>query len=83
LIKKEDYQIIHCNSGSVFFNLQVAAISKLSGAKKIIIHSHNAGNDKKWKVWLGNSSQMAFLLIQRLIFLPVLEKLVHLCLLKK
>lgn len=34
LIKKEDYQIIHCNSGSIFFNLQVAAISKLSGAKK-------------------------------------------------
>jgi glycosyltransferase involved in cell wall biosynthesis len=60
LIKKENYQIIHCNSGSVFFNLQVAVISKISGAKKIIIHSHNAGNDKKWKVWLGNLFKWLF-----------------------
>jgi glycosyltransferase involved in cell wall biosynthesis len=60
LIKKEDYQIIHCNSGSIFFNLQVAAISKLSGAKKIIIHSHNAGNDKKWKIWMGNLVKWLF-----------------------
>lgn len=59
-IKKDDYKIIHCNSGSVFFNLQVAIIAKLNKCEKIIVHSHNAGNDKRIKILLGNLVKWLF-----------------------
>lgn len=47
IIEKERYQIVHINSGSFFFNLQVAIISKKLNVKKIIIHSHNGKNPNK------------------------------------
>lgn len=49
LQRKEHYDIVHINSGSLFFHLQVARIAKMGGAKKIIVHSHNAGNDSPIK----------------------------------
>ncbi len=52
LIKKEKYEVVHINSGSITFNLQVAWIAKLSGCKKIIVHSHNAGNDSSKKAFV-------------------------------
>lgn len=50
LIKENKYDVIHINSGSFFFNLEVSIISKLLKVKKIIIHSHNAGGNKGLKV---------------------------------
>ena len=44
LIKRRKYQIVHINSGAFFFNLQVAAIAKMAGAKRIIVHSRNGIN---------------------------------------
>lgn len=50
LIKENKYDVIHINSGSFFFNLEVALISKMLKVKKIIIHSHNAGGNEGLKV---------------------------------
>ena len=47
LIKQEKYQIIHINSGVFSYNLEVAIIAKLAHVKKIIIHSHSAGNPNR------------------------------------
>ena len=44
LIKKEKYQIVQTNSGAFFFNLEIAIIAKMTGVKRIIIHSHNGTN---------------------------------------
>lgn len=44
LIRQEKYSVVHINSGSGTFNLQVAWIAWLCGVKKIIVHSHNGGN---------------------------------------
>lgn len=52
-IKSKEYTAVHCNSGSIFFNIQVAFISKICGIEKVIIHSHNAGNDSKPKILFG------------------------------
>lgn len=60
LIKKNNYSIVHCNSGSIFFNLQVAMIAKVCGVKKIIVHSHNAGNDSKKRIIFGNIVKWLF-----------------------
>ncbi|AVK62242.1 glycosyltransferase family 1 protein [Lactobacillus sp. CBA3605] len=49
LIKNQQYQVVHINSGSTLFNIQVAWIAKLCGVPKIIVHSHNAGNDSHVK----------------------------------
>lgn len=45
LIKTNQYDVVHINSGSIFLNIQVAWIAKYCGVKKIIAHSHNSGND--------------------------------------
>lgn len=52
LIKSQKYEVVHCNSGSVLFNIQVAWVAKICKVKKIIVHSHNAGNDGKIKAAL-------------------------------
>ena len=41
-LKNNKYDIVHINSGVFLFVLQVAVICKISGVKKIIVHSHNA-----------------------------------------
>ncbi len=46
-IHKQGYRVIHINSGSVSFNLQVALIARACKVEKIIIHSHNAGNSNE------------------------------------
>lgn len=43
-LKEKKYDIVHINSGAFFFCLQVALISKISGIKRIIVHSHNNVN---------------------------------------
>lgn len=63
LIKKNKYQIIHINSGSIFFNLHVALIAKIAGIPVRIIHSHNAGNDSRLRVILGNSVKLLIPLV--------------------
>lgn len=45
-LRKNKYDIIHINSGSFFFNLQVAMIAKKNRIKRIIVHSHNTLNEK-------------------------------------
>lgn len=55
LIRTQKYEVVHCNSGSVLFNIQVAWIAKKCKVRKIIIHSHNAGNDGKIKAIMMNA----------------------------
>lgn len=45
LIRKNRYQVVHINSGSIFLNIQVAWIAHFCGVKKIISHSHSSRND--------------------------------------
>ena len=40
-LKKNKYDIIHINSAVFLFSFQVAFIAKISGIKKIIVHSHS------------------------------------------
>ncbi|MFC0423770.1 glycosyltransferase [Lactiplantibacillus plajomi] len=44
LIKENQYEIVHVNSGSIFLNIQVSWIAKFCGVKTIIAHSHTGGN---------------------------------------
>lgn len=47
------YDIVHINSGSVFFNLIVAYTAKKVGIRRVIVHSHNGINkEDKLKNWL-------------------------------
>ncbi len=46
-LKQKEYDIIHINSGSFFFNLEVAIVAKISGSKRIVIHSHNTLNQNE------------------------------------
>lgn len=50
-LRKNKYEIIHINSGSIF-NLAIGAkLAKKSGAKKVIVHSHATGvNNLKYKL---------------------------------
>ncbi|TGD22749.1 glycosyltransferase family 1 protein [Companilactobacillus suantsaicola] len=57
LIKSMRYKIVHINSGSTLFNVQVALIAKICGVKRIIVHSHNAGNDSGLKRFLMKVSK--------------------------
>lgn len=52
LIKRKKYDVVHINSGSIFLNIQVSWIAHFCGVKKIITHSHNAGNDHELLVLL-------------------------------
>ncbi|RMW41811.1 glycosyltransferase family 1 protein [Lactiplantibacillus pentosus] len=47
LIKKNQYQIVHVNSGSIFLNIQVSWIARFCGVKTVIAHSHNGGNEHR------------------------------------
>jgi glycosyltransferase involved in cell wall biosynthesis len=40
-LKNNNYDIIHINSGALLFNFTVALSAKISGIKRIIVHSHN------------------------------------------
>ena len=44
LIKENDYQIVHINSGNFFFNLLTAFAAKCAKVPVRIVHSHNAGD---------------------------------------
>ena len=46
-LKEHDYDIVHINSGALLYNLQVAAIAKRCGIKRIIVHSHNTLDKSK------------------------------------
>lgn len=48
-LKKHKYDIVHINSGILIYNLEMAFISKLSGVKKVIVHSHSSRNYKGLK----------------------------------
>ena len=48
-LKKNKYDIIHINSAVFLFSFQVAFIAKISGIKKIIVHSHNVPKISKFK----------------------------------
>ena len=50
-LKKNPYEIVHINSGSIFALAFGAKIAKKYGAKKIIVHSHATGyNNLKYKI---------------------------------
>ena len=51
-LRKNTYNIIHINSGAFFFTFQVLIISKLSGIKKVIVHSHNTPHISNFKKML-------------------------------
>lgn len=48
-LKKHKYDIVHINSGAFFFTFFCVIICKLSGNKKIIVHSHNTPKINKLK----------------------------------
>ena len=41
-LKDHSYDVVHINSGILFYNLEMAYIAKKNGVNKIIVHSHNA-----------------------------------------
>ncbi|MBR3152063.1 MAG: glycosyltransferase [Clostridia bacterium] len=40
-LKKNKYDVVHINSSVFMFSFQVALISKITGVRKIIVHSHS------------------------------------------
>lgn len=46
-LREHDYDIVHINSGALLYNLQVAAIAKRCGIKRIIVHAHSTLNKSK------------------------------------
>lgn len=46
-LKKNQYDIVHINSGSYFFNLMIAKLCKKNKIKHVIVHSHNGFNPNK------------------------------------
>ena len=48
-LKKNKYDIIHINSGAFFFVFTCTLICRLSGVKRIVVHSHNTPNISKIK----------------------------------
>lgn len=63
-LKKNNYRIVHINSGNFFFNVFVSYAIKSAGVPVRIIHSHNAGDTSKSKL-----KKMAFNLLK-----PVLNR---------
>lgn len=49
-LKKNNYRIVHINSGNFFFNVFVSFAIKNAGVPVRIIHSHNAGDTNKSKL---------------------------------
>lgn len=45
ILKKNHYDVIHIQSGSIFTLLKSAKIAKKHGIRKVIVHSHCCGND--------------------------------------
>lgn len=51
LLSKNEYDIIHIQSGSIYTLLAVAKLAKKYGVKKVIVHSHCTGNNNfKYKL---------------------------------
>lgn len=48
-LKNNKYDIVHINSGAFFFTFKVAIICKLTGIKKLVVHSHNTPNINVFK----------------------------------
>ena len=48
-LKKNKYDIIHINSGAFFFVFTCTLVCRLSGVKRIVVHSHNTPNISKIK----------------------------------
>lgn len=46
-LREHTYDIVHINSGALLYNLQVAAIAKRCGVKRIIVHAHSTLNKSK------------------------------------
>ena len=63
-LRKNEYRIVHVNSGNFFFNLVVVSAIKKEGVPVRIVHSHNAGDTNASKV-----KKMAFHVLK-----PCLEK---------
>lgn len=45
-LKEHPYDIVHINSGSVFFNWLVSSAARKTGNVKVIVHSHNSRDEK-------------------------------------
>lgn len=51
VLKSNEYDVIHIQSGSVYTLLEVAKLAKKYGVKKVIVHSHAAGfNNFKYRL---------------------------------
>ena len=48
-LKEHKYDIAHINSGAFFFTFFCVITCKLSGIKRIVVHSHNTPNAKVYK----------------------------------
>ncbi len=48
-LKNHNYDIVHINSGAFFFTFCCVIICKISGIKKIVVHSHNTPKISKLK----------------------------------
>lgn len=65
-LREHDYDIVHINSGALLYNLQVAAIAKRCGIKRIIVHAHSTLCKSKKRKSYGQNCQTAsqFCLLQ-------------------
>ena len=51
ILSKNDYDVVHIHSGSIYTLKNVAKIAKKYGAKKVIVHSHATGHKNlKYKI---------------------------------
>ncbi|MBR3133261.1 MAG: glycosyltransferase [Clostridia bacterium] len=48
-LKENKFDVVHINSSVFLFSFQVALISKITGAKKIIVHSHSVPKQSDFK----------------------------------
>ena len=53
-LKNNKYDVVHINSGAFFFTFQALLISKFTGVKKVIVHSHNTPHISRFKRVLIN-----------------------------
>lgn len=59
LLGKEKYNIVHIHSGSIFTLAFGAKIAKKSGAKNVIVHSHNSGiKNMKYRIMKAISNNV-------------------------
>ncbi len=68
LLKKESFDVIHIHSDVAYKLLLYGVVAKISGNEKIIVHSHSAGVDGRYKQLKKIMQQVAKLLLAQINF---------------